>query len=171
MVWILVLAMVLIAYLKYGMVLNASAQASMKVSAKNKLVTKKLGDATGTLYPYWIDMRDCDALLIQLMIAVRTGAITAFEIVASDAADGSTNKTSIKAHALGSAPDAAGDNVFLECTAEEVKYLGEAAGVKLRYVSAKVTCSNAADVTVVNYLVPDHCNRFPADQLTVDAVS
>lgn len=54
-----------------------------------------------------------------LFRSVGTGSVTSFEIIAATDADG-TGATQVVAHAIGSAPNAVGDTVWLECDIEQV---------------------------------------------------
>lgn len=150
----------------------ASAQAFQGVSCKNLLKNKIVPDAhSAAQYPLWVDMRDIDRLLVMCLLAVKgsSGAVSVFELTASDDSAGATNKTIIKAFGT-TLPTTAGDQVFLELQAEEIKAIGDAAGVKLRYVSAKISTLVAADVAVLSYLVPEAANRFPQDGLTANLI-
>lgn len=101
----------------------------------------------------WVDMRDFQHFLALAMSCNLTGTgITAFSIVANAESDGSGTDVIVKTHAVGTAPDAGGDFLVLECTAEEIAQLAEENSVALRYVTAKVTCNNAADEAAVFYV-------------------
>lgn len=67
------------------------------------------------------------------------------------------------------AVDAVGDNVVLECSAEEVAQIGAAAGKELRYVAARVTCHHAGDEAVVTYIGAEP--RFAYKDLTANYIS
>ena len=82
---------------------------------------------------------------VAAMATVVVGGITKIEIVASAAADMS-NPVVVKDSGT-IAADASGDWAFLECSAEEVKALGDT----LRYVAGRVTCANAGDEAAVLY--------------------
>jgi len=73
------------------------------------------------------------------------------------------------AHAVGSQPNALNDQIWLECTAEEIAALGDAAGVDLRYVSADVEFQTSTDEGVVYY--ERSGARFPQSGLTADIVA
>lgn len=127
-------------------------------------------DSTVATDVAWVDLRDYENFLVMVMASALTGlGVTAFKILANAASDGSGTDYEIKAHAVGSAPDAVGDFLVLECSAEEIAQIGAAAGVNLRYVSANLTCANAADEAVVYY---ERANpRFAYADLTADHVS
>ena len=97
----------------------------------------------------WVDMKDYDAIMVTAFASALTGVgVTAFSILGNTASDGSGSDVTITSHAVGSAPDAVGDYLVLECNKDEIV----AAGETLRYVSANVTMANAADENVVTYI-------------------
>lgn len=79
-----------------------------------------------------------------LFRSVGTGSVTKFQIIAATAADG-TGATIVKDHAIGSAPDAVGDTIWLECTDEQVKEVLSTA----TYVGVRVHLATATDEAVV----------------------
>ncbi len=102
----------------------------------------------------WVDMKDYDAFMVTTFASALTGnGVTVFKILAnSDSAGGGTDVT-VKTHAVGSAPDAVGDYLVLDCTKDEIIAAAAAAGVaNVRYVSAQLDCANAADEQVVTYI-------------------
>jgi hypothetical protein len=77
---------------------------------------------------------------------VGAGGLTKLEIIASAAADMS-NPVVVKDSGT-VAGDALDDNVFAECTAAEVKTLGDT----LRYVAGRLTMATATDEASVTYI-------------------
>lgn len=147
----------------------ASAQSSNKLQSEIKVYTESSGDASTAKIIEAFDMRDFRNFLVQLTAIALTGVgVTVFKICAATAADG-TGEVIVKQHAIGSAPDAVGDSIFLECTAEEVAQLAADAGTALRYVYAKVTTANAADRIACVHVLANY--RHPKDGLTADAVA
>lgn len=59
--------------------------------------------------------------LFGIMHSVGTGAFTAARIIAATNAAGTGSPTTVVAHALGTAPDAVGDTIWLECDVEQVR--------------------------------------------------
>ena len=119
----------------------------------------------------WVDMRDFQNFAVLLFTSSLGGnGPTAFTIIANaDSAGGGTDVV-IKSHAVGSAPDAVGDFLVLECTAEEIAQEASDAGVaNARYVSAKVTCQHTDDEAVVVYTRAGA--KRAADGLTADVVA
>ena len=92
----------------------------------------------------WIDMSEAEAIMFNVFRSVGTGDIDTFAIHASAASNGA-NPVVVKAHALGAAVDAVGDQVVLECTSEELASLG----TNLRYVMAIVELATGTDECVV----------------------
>lgn len=127
-------------------------------------------DTTDATDVEWVDMRDYENFAVLVMASALTGiGVTAFTILANSESDGSGTDVTIKTHAVGSAPDAVGDYLVLECTAEEIAQEGADAGEDLRYVSANLTMDNAADENVVTY-VRGGAKRAH-DALTADTVA
>ncbi len=113
----------------------------------------------------WVDMRDYGLFACSFFRTVGTGALDGFTILANTQSDGGGTDVEIKAHAVGSEPNAVGDQLFLECTAEEIK----TAGANYRYVSASCEFATDSDEGVVTYIRSKP--RFPADGLTADIVA
>jgi len=100
-----------------------------------------------------------------LFHSVGTGTVTSFRIFVSDDAAGVTNATNVASHALGSIPDAVGDTVWLEVTAEQCK----AASSTAQYIGVKITLGTSTDECVVMFERGQ--GRFKYDGLTADYVS
>lgn len=127
------------------------------------------GNASSAKDMGWVDMRDYDAILITVHAAALTGnGVTAFKILANSESDGSGTDAEIKAHAVGSAPDADGDYLVLEASAEEIREAETAANAQLRYVSANITAANGSDNIAVTYV--RRAKRATRD-LTADSVA
>lgn len=108
------------------------------------------GPDGGTTIRY-LDLRDYETVGVMVKPSIVGGnGVTKVEIVASEAVAFSSvtvvkDSGSIQADALD-------DNVFLECTAEEVAQLGSEGGLNLRYVAARLTCASAGDEATVTYI-------------------
>lgn len=97
-----------------------------------------------------VDMCDLELFAVSVMTTVLGGnGVTKVEIVACTDTDG-TNATAIKDSGT-IAADAMGDWAILECAADEISHLGDAAGLALRYVGARITCHHSGDEAVVVY--------------------
>ena len=119
----------------------------------------------GTTIRY-LDMLDYECALVQAMLTVpaSSSGITKLEIVASDAADFSTNVTVVKDSGTIDA-DAVGDTYTLECDASELAQLSSDGSISpgLRYIAGRLTCSNTGDEAVVTYVAKA---KRPVDGVT-----
>jgi len=118
----------------------------------------------------WVDMRDYERFAAIVMSSTLTGAgITKLEIVAADDATG-TNTLVIKDSGVLVA-DAVGDYVMEECTAEEIRDIGENESTPRdsRFVAARVTLADGADEAVATY-IQSH-PRFPATGLSANTIA
>jgi len=120
-------------------------------------------DATTAVDVAWVDMRDAGRFACSFFRTIGTGALT-FKILANSASDGSGSDVTIKEWS-GSEPDAVGDYVFLECTAQELA----ASGTDLRYVTASVAVATGTDEGVVTYILSDL--RYPRADVSADTVA
>jgi hypothetical protein len=103
-------------------------------------------------------------VLAGLFRSVGTGAATSFRIFVADNAAGTTNAANVVSHALGSAPDAVGDTLWLEASAEQIR----AASATALYVGVKVTLATGTDECVIAF---ERLPRQIGDNLTADYVS
>jgi hypothetical protein len=104
--------------------------------------------------------------LAGLFHSVGTGSVTGFKIFVSDEADGTGNPATVVSHALGSDPNAVGDTLWLEASAEQVK---AAMAATSQYIGVKVTLGTGTDECVVFFERAD--GRFKGDAETADYVS
>lgn len=111
----------------------------------------------------WVDMRDYGLFLASLALVSGTGVLT-FKIKASATSTG-TNPVEVKAHADATVADAQGDNLFLECSSQELAALG----TDLRYVSVVTDYDHADDIAAVTYTRMNP--RFAKDGLTADVIA
>lgn len=102
----------------------------------------------------YVDMRDYGLFVVNCMVTVGTGGVTAVSIVGAEDSSG-TNQTTIKTIASGVDADALGDFICGEVTAEQIAAAGAAAGYNLRYCSALITCGNSADEALVQFIRTD----------------
>lgn len=104
---------------------------------------------------------------VACMTSVAAGGVTKVEIVGCTDSSGSNPTVVVDSGTV--AADAVGDFVFVECTAAQVKEVGDAASLTLTHVAARITCSNSGDEAVVTYL---RCNpKFPAADLTANVIA
>lgn len=117
----------------------------------------------------YVDGRDLErfaVIAIQTVIGSNSG-ITKLEIVAASDTAG-TDLTVIKDSGTVDA-DALADWLIEECSMDEVRHLGDAAGVNLRYVAGRLTSSNSGDEAIVVYFgIPNrkYLNLTPATTIS-----
>lgn len=111
----------------------------------------------------WVDLKDFLYFMVCFMRTIGTGAFV-MKIAASASSSGS-NSVVVKEQAYTAGePDAVGDNVFLECTAEEIAALG----THLRYVSAQCSVATNTDEGVVVYT---RAGGYEKRALTADVIA
>lgn len=99
----------------------------------------------------WKDLRDYDGFFVMAMTGLLVGnGMIELSIYAAEDASG-TNATEIKTTGAVAA-DAVGDYVYVECSAEEIAHVGEAAGYDLRYVAGYIDCHHNDDEIEVVYI-------------------
>jgi len=117
------------------------------------VATAKVTTPDGGTTERWVDMRDYVHLAVCVAATFRAGdGITLVEIVAAEAEDETDGSVTVIKTSGVVAADALADWVFLECSAEEIVHLGEAAGYELRYVAARITTQHAGDEAMVAYV-------------------
>lgn len=117
----------------------------------------------------WQDMRDYEAFMCVLFHSVGTGTVVSFKILANSQSNGGGTDAEVKAHALGTAPDAVGDHVFLECLASELPPLSTVTTGALRYVSGSVDPNVSTDEFVATYIFGNA--KFSYGGLTADVIA
>lgn len=100
-------------------------------------------------------------------VSASSSGITLLEIVGCTDSSGSNPTQIVSSGAV--VADAVGDFVFVECTAAQVKECGDAAGLTLTHVAARLTCSNAGDEAVVTYIRGN--SKFPQSGLTANVIA
>jgi len=100
-----------------------------------------------------------------LFRSVGTGSVTSFAIVADTDDDLATTPTVVVQHAIGSAPNAVGDTIWLECDAEDIKEVLAGA----THVGVRVNLVTATDECVVYFERADP--YYPVRGLTTDYIS
>lgn len=110
-----------------------------------------------------LDLSLFEWFVVGAHIQAGTGGITKVEIVAAEDSAMSVGLTVIKDSGTLDL-DAEDDRIYLECSAAEVAQLGEAAGLNLRYVAARITCADTGDEAIVTYI--GHKPRFAYSGLT-----
>jgi hypothetical protein len=100
-------------------------------------------------------------------VSASSSGATLVDIVAATDVLGTDVTTVVSSGAV--VADAVGDFVFVECTAAQVKEVGDAAGKAFTHVAARITCSNSGDECVVTYLRGQP--KFTASGLTANVIS
>jgi hypothetical protein len=103
--------------------------------------------------------------LFGIMKSVGTGAITGARIIAATNAAGTGSPTTVRAHALATAPDAVGDTIWLECDADQIHEV-LATGT---YVGLAITLATSTDECVVSLKCTEAGQS--ADAVTADYIS
>jgi hypothetical protein len=93
-------------------------------------------------------------------------SVDAFQIIAATTADGTGSPTIVVAHAIGTAPDAVGDTIWLEVDVEQVREVLLTA----THVGVRVDLANAADECVIFFERADPLYG-PRQGLTADFIS
>lgn len=91
-------------------------------------------------------IREWENFLFGVFRSVGTGTLSAVEVIAGTDADLS-GATVVISHALGSAPNAVGDTIWLECDVEQIREVLDTA----THVGLRITQAVAGDECVVSY--------------------
>ncbi len=149
----------------------ASTHNVQKIASRIKQTVRHHAPAsTAATAVEWVAM-DGNNFMAQVMATVIAGAgVTAFTINAATDSSGS-NSTVILAHAVGSAPDAEGDSLVLEVSAQQIAQQGAALSTPLDFthVSAVLTKDNNGDKASVTYTMMNLRNSY--EDMTADNVA
>lgn len=131
----------------------ASAQTPAKLTSEvaQTMYVHNIADATVATKIAWVDMRGYEKILVGVTLVSGTGLLTV-KLFASGSSTGADTPVVIRAHADPTVADAAGDVVYLECTAEELPALETSTCVRPRYVSVEVDCDHADDIVAISYV-------------------
>lgn len=154
----------------------ASPQASQKIGAELLVqshdhdpgaTTAVLAGPDGGTTIRYVDMRDYSNFAVMAKPnIVAAGGLTKLEIVAS--ADTAFGTVTVIKDSGTVAGDALQDNVFLECTDEELAQEGSDGAVELRYAAARLTMATNTDEATVTYIaIP----KRPHLNLTATAIT
>lgn len=124
-------------------------------------------NATTSTAVGWVDMRDFAKLMVGFFRTVGTADITMLIRAATDNAGADVQ--TIVTKTITAQPNALGDYVFLECTAEQIADVARSSGKALRYASAYISVATNTDEGVVMYMLGGA--KFKYDELTADYVS
>jgi len=120
----------------------------------------------GTIKRY-VALADYGAFAGLVMATIATTGPTLVDIVAATDSAG-TDVTSIVSSGTVAA-DAVGDFVAIECSAAQVKEVGDAAGKVFTHVGIRITCGNSGDEAAVTYI--RFKPRFPQAALTANVIA
>lgn len=150
--------------------MSASVQATNRFRANNAVRLYDFDpDSANATDVAWVPFKDFFGLVVGFFRTIGVGAVDGFKILANTAADGSGTDVEVKAKTISAQPDAVGDQIWLEVTAEEVRQACTDAGLVPAAVSASVEFSTATDEGVVTYI--RWAPRFAKDGLTADVVA
>ncbi|MGE4190752.1 MAG: hypothetical protein AB7G12_12750 [Thermoanaerobaculia bacterium] len=149
----------------------ASAQENNKLIANNSIRHYDFDpDGTDPVDVAWVDMRDFAYFLASFFRTVGTSNLDTIRIIANSQSNGGGTDVEVKVHALGGGqPNAVGDQIFLECTAQELAALSNSTVGNLRYVSLQVEFATGTDEAVITYIRSGA--RFPGANLTADVIA
>ncbi len=116
----------------------------------------------------YLAMANYESFVVVAMNSVSTSSSgpTLVEIIAATNSSG-TNATAIVTSGTVASTNV-GDNVCVECTAEQIKEVGAAAGYAFTHVTGRITCSNSGDECVV--LMGRFNPKAPQDALTANYI-
>lgn len=118
-------------------------------------------DATVARYIAWVPMTE--QFMALAMLISGTGILTFKIFAATD--DSGSGETEVKAHATPTLADAAGDQLVLETSAEEVL----AALAAATHVSVQMDNDSAGDINAVTYIAAGA--RFKYAAMTADVIA
>jgi len=100
----------------------------------------------------WVDMALYEHFAVAALATIFGGAsgITLLEIVAATDTSGTSIAQIVTSGAIDA--DAIGDWAMVECNAEQVRAVAVTNSTELRYVAARITCSDVGDEAVVAYI-------------------
>ncbi len=149
----------------------ASPQESQKVASRSfKKMYDFDPDVDTAVDVAWVDMQNYRTFQVGFFRTIGTGNLDGFRILANSSPTGAGTDVVVKVHAIASQPNAVGDQIWLECQAEEVMQEANDAGVTgARYVSASLEFATSTDEGVVLYELGSP--RFAYDHLTADIVA
>ena len=108
--------------------------------------------------------------VLDVMTSVSTsssGPSTVSIVAATDSSG--TNKTIIVTTTPSTASTHVGDNIVLECTAQQVNEVGKAAGYNFTHVAGRLTCNNSGDEAAVCYIRAKP--KYPQSALTATTIA
>lgn len=117
----------------------------------------------------YLAMRDYEGFCVLAMNSVSTSSSgpTLVEILGATDSSGTNATVIVTSGTVASVT--VGDNIFVECTAEQINEVGKAAGYNFTHVTGRITCSNSGDECVV--LMGRFRSKFPQSGLTANNIT
>ncbi len=156
----------------------ASAVTSQKIASNNAIlsydhdpgatsaqIVTPDGGTTKRLVP--MALYELFGVACMTSVSASSSGATLVDIVGATDSAGTNATTIVSSGAV--VADAVGDFVFVECTAAQVKEVGDAAGYTFTHVGARITCSNSGDECVVTYFRGNP--KFPQLNLTANVIA
>lgn len=128
--------------------------------------TAMLATTNGTTQR-WVPIADFHGFAGIVMATIATTGPTDIGIVAATDASGTDKTTVVSTGTI--AADAVGDVAVIECSAAQIKEVGDAAGKVFTHVSVGITCGNSGDECAVTFI--RHTPKYPQAGLTANAIS
>lgn len=117
----------------------------------------------------WVDCRPYKNFCFQFFRTVGTGNLDTFRVIGNTATNGGGTDVTVKTKTISSEPNAVGDFVFIEVSAEEINAAGVAAGVEVIGISAACEFATSTDEGVVTYIFTGPRHAYL--NLTADHIS
>lgn len=102
-----------------------------------------------------------------VMATIATTGPTLVDLVAATDSAGTNATTVVSSGTV--AADAVGDGVVVECTAAQIKEVGDAAALVFTHFGIRITCGNSGDECAVTYWRAGP--KFPTANLTANFIS
>ena len=115
----------------------------------------------------YVAMADYEAFAGIVMATIATTGPTLVDIVAAEDSSGTNVTTVVTSGTVAAA--AIGDHVVVECSAAQVKEVGDAGGFTFTHVGVRITLGSGGDEAAVTYI--RHRPRFPQDALTANSIA
>lgn len=117
----------------------------------------------------YLDMSQFENVAVDVMNAVSgsSSGPSLVDIVGADDSSGTNVTTIVSSGAISPAITTVGKNVFVECSAEQIKEVSAASGFTFRYVGCRITTSNSGDKHSVTFIRTN--SKSPQLNLTTPA--
>lgn len=143
-----------------------------KFVSRNKLTQYDFDPGVATAVDVaWVDLRDYEGFVAVFFRTVGTGALDTFSIIANSQSDGGgTDAVIVVGMPVGAdEPNAVGDHILIECSAEQLADASTSTTGRLRYVSVSAEFATDTDEGVVTYI--RRAARRPTAGLSADVIA